>query len=235
MLFEAAVKAAVKNCTPWDLELPSTTRSGRSIWVRTQGQAIRQDNKTVKLVGAVQDITAQRKSREQLRLLETCVSRLNDMVLITDVEAQGEPGIRIVFVNDAFERRTGYSREEVLGQSPRILQGPNTQRSELDRIGVALKNWQPVRAELINYTKSGKEFWIELDIVPVADNVGWFTHWVAVARDITQRKLAEQAMSDSEQRYAALFEQAPVPMWVFSAENFQFLAVNNAAINDYGY
>ena len=235
LLFEAAVKAAVKNCTPWDLELPSTTRSGRSIWVRTQGQAIRQGNKTVKLVGAVQDITAQRKSREQLRLLETCVSRLNDMVLITDVEAQGEPGIRIVFVNDAFERQTGYSREEVLGQSPRILQGPNTQRSELDRIGVALKNWQPVRAELINYTKSGKEFWIELDIVPVADNVGWFTHWVAVARDITQRKLAEQAMSDSEQRYAALFEQAPVPMWVFSAENFQFLAVNNAAINDYGY
>jgi len=235
LLFEAALNAAVKNGTPWDLELPLITRSGRSIWVRTQGKAIRQGDKTVKLAGALQDITAQRKSREQLRLLETCVSRLNDMVLITDAGSLDKPGLHIVFVNDAFERRTGYSREEVLGQSPRILQGPNTQESELDRIGVALKNWQPVRAELINYTKSGEEFWIELDMVPVADNGGWFTHWVAVERDITQRKLAEQAMSDSEQRYAALFEQAPVPMWVYDAETLQFLTVNSAAVTSYGY
>ena len=235
LIFEAAVNAAVKNGTTWDLELPLTTRNGRPIWVRTQGQAIRQDNKTVKLVGALQDITAQRKSREQLRLLETCVSRLNDMVLITDAGSLDKPGLHIVFVNDAFERRTGYSREEVLGQSPRILQGPNTQRSEIDRMSAALKNWQPVRAELINYTKSGEEFWIELDIVPVADNGGWFTHWVAVARDITQRKQAEQAISDSEQRYAALFEQAPVSMWVYDAETLQFLTVNGAAVTNYGY
>ena len=235
LLFEAAVNAAVNNGTPWDLELPLITRSGRSIWVRSQGQAIRQGDRTVKLAGALQDITVQRNSREQLKLLETCVSRLNDIVLITDAGSPDKPGPRIVFVNDAFERITGYSREEVLGQKPGFLQGPNTQGSELDRIRLAKKNWQPVSAELINYTKSGQEFWIELDMMPVANNVGWFTHWVVVERDITQRKLAEQAMSDSEQRYAALFEQAPVPMWVFNAENFQFLAVNNAAINDYGY
>jgi PAS domain S-box-containing protein len=72
-----------------------------------------------------------------------------------------------------------------------------------------------VRAELINYTKGGEEFWLDLDIVPIADAKGWFTHWVAVERDITQRKRAEQALVDSEQRYAALFEMAPVPMWVF--------------------
>ena len=230
-----ALRDAAAHGTAWDLELALTTAKGQRIWVRTQGQAAHKDGVFFGLSGVLQDITAQHDALAQLRLLETCVSCLNDIVLITEAEPFDEPGPRIVFVNDAFERRTGYSREDALGQSPRILHGPNTQRSELDRIRVALKDWQPVRAELINYTKSRDEFWIELDITPVAVNGARFTHWVAVARDITQRKQAERALSDSEQRYAALFELAPVPMWVYDDETFQFLAVNSAATRDYGY
>jgi diguanylate cyclase (GGDEF)-like protein/PAS domain S-box-containing protein len=139
-----------------------------------------------------QDISTQRAAQDQLKLLETCISRLNDIVLITDAEPLDEPGPRIVFVNDAFERRTGYSREEVIGKTPRILQGPKTQRAELDRIRVALQEMEPVRAELINYKKNGEEFWLELEIVPVADSKGVFTHSVAIERDITQRKVAEE-------------------------------------------
>ena len=176
-----------------------------------------------------------------MRLLETSISHLNDMVVITDAEPVDEPGPRIVYANAAFERHTGYSRAEVLGRSPRLLQGPRTQRRELDRIAAALRKWQPVRAELINYTKSGQAFWVEIDIVPIANAnananaKGWFTHWVAVQRDITGRKLAEQALVDSEQRYAALFASAPVPMWVFDGETRKFLMVNQAAVQEYGY
>lgn len=234
-VFVAAVEAAMANGTPWDMELSLVTVRGRTIWVRTQGQAVMKNGVVQRLTGALQDITLQHESREQLRLLETCISRLNDIVLITEAQPFSEPGPRIVFVNDAFERRTSYSREEVLGKSPRLLQGPKTQRAELDRIRAALKKFQPVRSELINYTKSGQEFWIELDIVPVTDAGGWCTHWVAVARDITQRKLAEQALMDSEQRYTALFETAPVPMWVSDANTKRFLTVNSAAVEAYGY
>lgn len=138
-----------------------------------------------------QDVTTRRAKEEQLRLLENCVSRLNDIVLITDAEPVDEPGPRILYVNDAFVQRTGYSREEVVGRSPRFLQGPKTQRDALDRIRESLKKWQPVREELINYTKSGEEFWLELDIVPVADASGWYTHWVAIERDVTTRKCVE--------------------------------------------
>ena len=230
-----ALRAAVANGIAWDLELALRTVKGRRIWVRTQGQALHRDGVFFGLSGALQDITTQRNALTQLRLLETCVSRLNDIVLITDAEPLDEPGPRIVFVNDAFERRTGYTREEVIGKTPRILQGPKTQRVELDRIGAALKKWQPVRSELINYTKAGEEFWLELDIVPIANAQGLFTHWVAVERDITQRKQAESALRDSEQRYAVLFEEAPVPMWVYDAQTFQFLAVNGVATHDYGY
>lgn len=231
----SAVRAAIKCATPWDMELPFITAKGRRIWVRTQGQAITENGRTIALAGALQDITGQHESREHLRLLESAIGRLNDIVLITEAEPVEEPGPRIVFVNDAFERHTGYTREEVMGRSPRFLQGPNTRRDELDRISAALKSWQPVRAQLINYTKAGQEFWVELDIVPIADAKGWFTHWVAVQRDITRRKEAEKALIDSEQRYAALFEVAPVPMWVYDVTTSKFLNVNRAAVEGYGY
>jgi len=234
-LIMAAIKAALQDATPWDMELPLTTATGRQIWVRTQGRAMLEEGKVVRLVGVLQDITGQHEAQEHLRLLETCISRLNDVVMITKVDPNDEPGPRIVFVNEAFERQTGYSSQEVLGKSPRFLQGPKTQRLELDRIRSALENRQPVRAELINYAKSGREFWLELDIVPISNEKGLFTHWVAVERDITQRKLALQALRESEQRYAALFESAPVPMWVYDIATTRFLAVNQAAVQAYGY
>ena len=160
------------------------------------------------------DVTQTRKDIAQLQLLRTAVSRLNDIVLITEAEPFDEPGPRIIFVNEAFERRTGYTQAEVIGKTPRILQGPKTQRAELDRIGKALKAWQPVRGELINYTKSGEEFWLELDIVPIADSTGWFTHWVSIERDITERKMAQEAIlqlnSELEDRVQQRTEQLAV-------------------------
>lgn len=139
----------------------------------------------------LRDVTALRQSQEQLLLLQTSISRLNDMVLITEAGSVDAPGPRIVFVNDAFEKHTGFGRDEVLGKAPRMLQGAMTQRPELDRIRTALLQSQPVRAELINYKKNGDLYWIELDIVPVDYFNRGLTHWVAVARDITERKAAE--------------------------------------------
>jgi len=139
-----------------------------------------------------QDITQRRAEQAQLRLLQTAVSRLNDIVIITEAEASSGAGPRIVFVNDAFERQTGYSCRDALGHTPRLLWGPNTQRAELDRIRVAMEKWQAVRAEIVIYTKDGRERWLETDIAPIADKSGKFTHWVAVERDITERRQQQQ-------------------------------------------
>lgn len=146
-------------------------------------------------------ITSRRNSREQLRLLEACVSRINDVVIITEAAPIDEPGPRIVFVNDAFTRCTGYTREEALGRSPRLLQGPKTQRAELDRIRIALKKGEPLRTELINYRKDGGEIWLEIDLVPVADVTGKPAYMVAVQRDITERKQTEDGARAGEERY----------------------------------
>ncbi|MCJ7800313.1 MAG: PAS domain S-box protein, partial [Polaromonas sp.] len=230
-------ETAIHRALPLDVEFRVITPAGEVRWMRQSGRPHRsaEGALTARRSGVLHDITEQHASQAHLRLLETCISRLNDIVLITDAGPVDEPGHRIVFVNDAFERHTGYSREEAMGRSPRFLQGPRTQRAELDRIRTKLDSWEPVRAELINYTKSGQEFWIELDMVPIADSSGWSTHWVSVERDITRRKLAEQAFMESEQRYAALFEAAPLPMWVFGMASKRFLMVNAAAQQSYGY
>lgn len=160
-----------------------------------------------------QGINERIKSQEQLRLLDACVTRMNDMVVITEAERIDEPGPKILFVNNAFVSRTGYSREEILGRSPRFLQGPDTQRGELDRIRAALATREPVRAEIINYTKTGEAFWLEMDIVPVTNERGLVTHYVGVGRDITQRKKAEQKIQESEKRFKLVARATADAIW----------------------
>ena len=180
------------------------------------------------------DVTSQRATKDQLRLLETAVSRLNDIVLITEAESLGEPGPRIVFVNDAFERLTGYSRAEVMGRSPRFLQGPGTSRLELDRMRVALEKYEPVRAELLNYTKTGEAYWLELDIVPIADERGCFTHFVAVERDITERKRQERIAQERAQQTQAILDNVLDGIITIDISG-RVQSVNRAAEAIFGY
>ncbi len=116
---------------------------------------------------------------------------MNDAVVVSEAEPVANPGPSIVWVNRAFTEMTGYTMAEVVGQSPRLLQGPETDKATRQRIRKALDNWEHVREEVLNYRKDGSIFWAELDIRPVAGPDGWFTHWVAVQRDITQRKQRE--------------------------------------------
>ena len=131
-------------------------------------------------------------STERLRLLESVVVHANDAVLITEAEPIDLPGPRIVYCNAAFTKTTGYTEAEVLGRTPRLLQSPHVDRPTLDRLRRSLERWEPIEVELLNVRKDGTEFWVELSIVPVADETGWYTHWVSVQRDVSHRKKAEE-------------------------------------------
>ncbi len=160
------------------------------------------------------DVTHQRAKEEQLALLEQAVSHLNDVLIITKAEPIDAPdGPFIVFANGAVSKHTGYALEELLGKTPRMLQGPKTQRDRLDAMRKSMEAWQPHRTELINYTKSGEEVWIEIEIVPVADDTGFFTHWVSVQRDITERIRSEEAQRLSNERFETIAKAVNDVVW----------------------
>lgn len=126
---------------------------------------------------------------------QKCANHLNDAIIITEAEPLNSPGPRILWANDIFYESTGYQPAEVIGKSPRILQGPLTDKSVLRRLRTALENWAVCRVELLNYKKDGTTFWNEFEVTPIANEKGWYTHWISVQRDVTERKLAEEKLN----------------------------------------
>ena len=172
--------------------------TSEEIHLRGKGTLVTTANGTT-LTGVVQNVTLERRADSEMDLLRKCVARVNDIIIVTEAEPIDAPdGPRIIFVNEAFERLTGYSAAEAVGRTPRILQGPTTSRDELRRIRNALSNWQPVRSEVLNYTKSGSPLWIEMDIVPLANEAGVYTHWISIERDVTERRKVEERLRQSE-------------------------------------
>jgi PAS domain S-box-containing protein len=170
------------------------------------------------VVVAFADITALQETTEHLRLLEAAVARLNDVVMIAAVDEDPQAPPRIVFVNDAFERVTGYPRAEALGRSPRFLQGPGTDPAEAARIGDAVRRREPVRSTLVNYTRDGQAYWTELDIVPLADRRGRIAHMVAVQRDVTARRRDEDRLHAALDQLEATLGAIPDPMFEIDAD-----------------
>lgn len=127
---------------------------------------------------------------------EAIVSRANDAVIVTDAMPIDEPGPRIIYVNQAFTDITGYQQDEVIGRSPRILQGPDTDPEVRARIRQALEQELPVREELINYTKQGKPYWLDLNIVPLRDAQGEVRFYAAIERDISSLKQQQQDLRE---------------------------------------
>ncbi|MFN4249964.1 response regulator [Deinococcus sp.] len=96
------------------------------------------------LTVTLRDVTQRRQEEERLRLLESVVVHAREAVMISDAEPVTGDGPRVVYVNAAFTRMTGYTPEDILGRTPRILQGPDSDRAVLDRIRANLLSWTPV-------------------------------------------------------------------------------------------
>lgn len=133
------------------------------------------------------------RSEEKLRLLASAVEYAEDSILITTTHLE-RPGPSIVFVNSAFTRMTGYTAEEAIGQTPRILQGPKTDRAVLERLRENMIRGEVFYGEAINYRKDGTEFYNEWHIEPIRNDRDEVTHYLAIQRDMTERKKAEKQL-----------------------------------------
>jgi PAS domain S-box-containing protein len=142
-------------------------------------------------------------------VLGAAVDCFNDAVMVTESDPLDDPGPRILFVNPAFEKITGYRPDEVLGRSPRFMQGAATSREEIARIDAALRARRPVRAELLNYRKDGSSFWIEIEANTTRSPSTGIEYFVFIERDITERKKAEAAQLEQERAIGTLFSNLP--------------------------
>ncbi|WP_257462083.1 PAS domain S-box protein [Archangium lipolyticum] len=142
------------------------------------------------------DITERKRTEQRLRLFESMVVNAHDGVIVL-VPARGREEGRwdIVYANEAFSRMTGFSLEELQRRSSMALVGPETDAAALERLIGSMKRQEPCREELLLYRQDGSTFWSENALVPVKEDEdeGGRTHWVAVMREVTERKRAEEA------------------------------------------
>jgi PAS domain S-box-containing protein len=115
------------------------------------------------------------------RLPESALDCLEESVVVIESQLDA-PGPRILFVNRGFEVMTGYRAQEVVGRSPRFLQGPRTQRDVLERLVSTLNGGREFQGQILNYHKDGTELNVQLRVCPVMSADGRVTHFVAVAR-----------------------------------------------------
>jgi len=130
-----------------------------------------------------------------MKLLDVAVDQAKEAVLITSAELD-PPGPKILFVNPALCAMTGYSREEILHKTPRILQGPKSDRAMLQRLREALSRGEPFSGETVNYRKDNSEYYVEWDITPIRAGDGEITHFLSIQRNVTARKLAENQLQE---------------------------------------
>ncbi|HEY3319845.1 MAG TPA: PAS domain S-box protein [Planctomycetota bacterium] len=176
---------------------------------------------TLGVVMVFHDVTEKRRAAVELRLLSQALESAANAVVITD--RQG----RIKWVNPAFTKLTGYTREEALGQNPRVLKSGETRPEIYRDLWETILRGDTWHGELINRRKDGTSYTEEMTIAPVRATGRDVTHFVAVKEDVTERRRAEEALRQSESRLTEIIQRAPSFMAVMRGPDHIFELANN--------
>jgi two-component system, sensor histidine kinase and response regulator len=164
------------------------------------------------------------ESEREQRLFRAIIENTNDAVLITEGTAfDGPDHPRIEYVNPAFTDLSGYAAEEAIGKTPRILQRDDIDPEVRSKINESLKAENYFQGELLNYSKEGKPYWVEISIFPIRDSDGKLLHFGAVERDITERKEFQRKIESTTQRLTMATESAGIGVWDWNLVGGQLL------------
>jgi len=211
-LVDQADRDAAKICfdaalsgSPCSYRCTVVGRTGRRSLVEVTYIPTLTDGEVVGVFGLARDKTERHRLEESRRLLQACMSQIQDVIIITETDPLDHPGPRIIYVNEGVERMTGYRPEEVLGNTPRMFQGPETDPKALDRIRKALEAREPVKEMLVNYCKDGEPFWNEVEIVPIPPSgKAGKAYFASVQRDMTQTMQRESDLRRSREELRRL-------------------------------
>lgn len=139
----------------------------------------------------------QREMKQKIRAMEKAPIGFT----MSDPKQEDNP---LIYANEGFERMTGYSIEEAIGENCRYLQGENTGSEPVSKMQESIENEEDVTVELANYRKDGTPFWNRVKITPMYNVAGELTHFVAFQEDITERKRFERRLTEQRDNLAVL-------------------------------
>ncbi|MCU0357869.1 MAG: PAS domain S-box protein [Cyclobacteriaceae bacterium] len=229
-LLQDKIQEAISKLSAYYVEHRVFTPNNQLRWIRGVGQIIPgDDGRPEKLTGIVHDITQEKEEHDKIAQLALVANATTNMVIITDRDG------RVEWVNPAFEHITGYTLLEVLGKKPgHVLQGELTDKPTADWISQKIREGQGFKnIELINYTKSGRLYWVSLEVIPLTDENGQVEKFVAVQSDITEQKLSNEILRESESRFRQIIQSSPmgVLMYELNDRNELVLIETNASAN----
>ncbi|MCB0399844.1 MAG: PAS domain S-box protein [Winogradskyella sp.] len=184
-------------------------------------------NKTY-VMALVKDISKQKESEFNFMLRTKALDSAKNGIVITDAL---KPDYPIIYHNTAFEKLTGFTKEEILNKNCRFLQGNDRDQKDIAKIRKAIKNGESCLATLRNYKKDGTIFYNDLYITPITNRRGIVTHFIGVQNDVTERVRAQE----EKNHLATIFNESLNEIYVFDAETLKFINANRGALKNIGY
>ena len=174
------------------------------------------------------EIAARNRAEQQTRLVESAIEQINEGVVITgpDLEANGPV---TEYVNPAMTAITGYTREELMGETLQLLVGERTDVALMTRYTDEMSNGSTATGEMVNYRKDGSEYFSEWQSVPLHDDQGRISHFVSIHRDVTSDHEARVKLSESEQRFRSLYDLNPDGVFALDLQG-RIVALNKAGM-----
>ena len=182
-----------KSGSLWEEDYRFERANGEYAYVHDRAHIIYEENKACRMIGSTQDVTARKLAEMQVleseRRLTMIARQTNNAIIITDAEN------KITWVNKAFTRITEYEPEEALGKKPAaFLQGRDTSATTAEYVKQKMKDKQSFNCDIVNYSKSGRKFWMHVQGQPLLDEWGNSERYFAIETDITEKILLENSL-----------------------------------------
>ena len=194
------------NIKVYNREYIFNTKSGKKIHGLFSAEKIKLSNKYY-VISSINDISERKKTEKELNKLTQAVEQSSATIVITDIDGN------IEYVNGKFEKLSGYSTEEAIGKNPRILKTGHTSDEEYKILWETIKSGNSWRGEFKNKKKNGDLYWESALISPIIDTNGVITNYLAIKEDITEYKIAEQALIESREQLNFTLKSSQIGIW----------------------
>ena len=184
----AELRAAIDEGRATTVELRNYRKDGSLFWNRVTVQPVKDDGTVTHFLGFQEDVSDAKVYAHERTLFGTHSEMSEQAMFITDIEGT------IEYVNPAFERATGYSAAEAIGNTPQILYSGEQDDEFYEEMWDTITTGETWEEEITNRTKSGELYRVAQKIVPIADNRGEITHFAAIEPDVTDERLTQQAL-----------------------------------------